>query len=458
MEKPALTLPSPRVDQTLFREVLTAHTSPADWARWFKDLQIHPTPSEVLLVAPSRFVANQVVSRFLTQVESAVRTAGADRRSGVRVTVNPEAPPSRPRPPRPAERPTPASPERARPTGARARHPSNHHRFDNFEVGSSNLMAQAAAASVAEKPGRNYNPLFIYGASGLGKTHLLLAIAQRAREHRPDVTVHYCTSERFVQEFIQSVRTGRMEAFRRRFREVDILILDDFQFLQGKEQTLEEFFWTLDSLHQAGKHLVLGCDRSPRQLQAVADRTRSRISAGLIAEISAPGFDTRMAILAALNRRGPTRLTDEVLGIVAEHITDNIRDLASALRQLQAYAQLTSLPVTPDTVQEQLAPLSGPPSTPRTPQHIISICAESFGTTVDEILAHNRRPAPSEARQVAMYLTRRITGLPYARIGLAFDRGHSTVLSAERRVASRISSDRPFADRVTAILDLVHKC
>ena len=244
------------------------------------------------------------------------------------------------------------------------------------------------------------------GPRGLGKTHLLLAVAQRARERLPDLTIRYCTSEKFVQEFIHSVKRGRMEVFRARFREVDVLILDDFQFLQGKEQTLEEFFWTLDSLHQRGRHVVLGCDRSPRDLAAVADRTRSRISAGLVTEIAAPSHDTRLAILAALNTKSPTALSDEVLGIVAEHITDNIRDLSSALRQLHAYASLTGLSVTPETAGRQLAPLSGRSSAPRTPEDIIAVCADVFETTVAEILDHNRRPLPSAARQVAMYLTR----------------------------------------------------
>lgn len=455
METPALTPPAPTVDRNLFRQALTAHTSPADWSRWFKDLRIRPTASEILLVAPSRFVANQVVNRFQAQVESAVRTAGAGGQSGVRVTVEPHPGAGRSRPPEiPA--PTAPRPPDTRPADPKRRHPSGHHRFDTFEVGPSNLMAYAAAAEVAADPGGKYNPLFIYGASGLGKTHLLLSVAQRARERRPDLTVRYCTSEKFVQEFIQSVKKGRMEAFRARFREPDVLILDDFQFLQGKEQTLEEFFWTLDSLHQRGSHVVLGCDRPPRDLAALADRTRSRISAGLIAEIAVPSYETRLAILAALNAKSRAVLSDEVLGIVAEHITDNIRDLSSALRQLHAYATLTSLSVTPETARRQLAPLSGRSSALRTPEDIIAVCADVFETTVGEILDHNRRPRPSAARQVAMYLTRQITGLTYSRIGAAFDRGHSTVLSAHRRVAARVSSDPRFADRVNAVHELIH--
>ncbi len=448
-----MTTATQSIDRALFREVLTARTSPADWSRWFKDLQIRPTPSEILLVAPSQFVANQVVSRFLAEVESAVRTAGAASRSDIRVTVNSNhrghpSPTTDHRPPTGSVK----SPPPTRPP----RHPSTHHRFDNFEVGPSNLLAHAASTSVAENPGESYNPLFIYGASGLGKTHLLLAIVHRARERRPDLTVRYCTSERFVQEFIRSVSKRRMEKFRSRYRQVDLLVVDDFQFLQGKAQTLEEFFWTLDSLQQKGNHVVIGCDRSPRELEAVADRTRSRVSAGLITEITAPTGDTRMAILQALNDRGPITLTDDVLQIVADHITNNIRDLASALRQLHAYANLTNLPVTPDTVAQQLAPLSGLRSVQRTPEKIIAVCADVFETSVEDILNYNRRPIPSAARQVAMYLTRQITGLPFARIGVVFHRGHSTVLSAHRRVTSQISRDRGFADRVNTIYERIH--
>ncbi len=447
-----LTSTAATIDRSVFRQVLTARTSAAEWSRWFKDLHIELTSSEILLVAPSRFVANQVASRFLAEVESAVRTAGAAGPSGIRVTFDPNSA-TRPPPPGPSKRRLPTREAKPSP---RSRHPTSHHRFDNFEVGTSSLLAHAAATSVAEKPGRHYNPLFIYGASGLGKTHLLLALAHRAKENQPDLRVRYCTSERFVQEFIESVTKRRMQPFRRRFREVDMLILDDFQFLRGKEQTLEEFYWTLDCLLQGGNQVVLGCDRSPRELDAVADRIRSRVSAGLIAELTSPNLETRLVILEALNHRGPVLLSDDVLQMVAEHITDNIRDLASALRQLHAYAQLTNQPVTPETVCRQLAPLSGRPPMPRTPETIVATCADFFETSVDEILAHNRRPVPSEARQIAMYLTRQITGLPYARIGAVFHRQHSTVLSAHRRVASQISRDPRFANQVTTVYNLIH--
>ena len=451
-----MTPPAPSLDRTLFREVLTAHTSPDDWSRWFKDVHISLTSSEVLLEAPSRFVANQVVSRFLSHVKSAAKTAGADLPTRVRVTVNPDRVEPKPSRPNNARRAVPKAPDKRRPPEPSRRHPANRHRFDNFQVGSSNLFAHAAAASVAENPGNHYNPLFIYGASGLGKTHLLLAIAHRARAHQPSLAVSYCTSEKFVQQFIQCVSKRQMEAFRKQFRQVDMLILDDFQFLQGKEQTLEEFFWTFDSLHNDGKHIVLGCDRPPRDLTSVSDRTRSRISAGLITEIAPPGFQTRMAILQRLQGTGPMSLDDNVLRIIADQFTDNIRDLAGALRQLQAYAKLTNLPVTPEAAIQHLAPISGLSSATQTPETIITACALEFGTTAEEILHHNRRPIPSAARQVAMYLTREITGLPFARIGSAFRRGHSTVLSAHRRVLSQISGDRQYAERVNAIYNAIN--
>lgn len=462
-----MTAPAPHLDRTLFRETLTAHTSPDDWSRWFKDIEVALTPSEILLKAPSRFVASQVSNRFLPQVESAAKTAGAGQGSRVKVTVKrfstPRGKPATRSAPGPAtsHRPTPDpapadSPQGPSSAETRLLHPSNHYRFDNFEVGSSNLFAYAAASSVADNPGQHYNPLFIYGMSGLGKTHLLLAIAQRARRHQRGVTVRYCTSEGFVQDFIRSVGKRRMEEFRRRFRAVDMLIMDDFQFLQGKERSLEEFFWTFDSLYTAGKQVVLGCDRPPRDLKGVSPRTRSRISAGLITELVPPGFETRMAILRRLQREQDTSLEDDVLGIIANHLTDNIRDLAAALQQLHAYAKLTRLPVTPQAALQQLAPISTLPPLRQTPETIMTACADAFETTVEEILHHNRRPIPTAARQVAMYLVREITGLPFARIGSAFHRGHSTVLSAHRRVLAQISRDRRFADRVTAIYEAVH--
>lgn len=466
-----MTAPAPRLDRTLFRKSLTAHTSADDWSRWFKDIEVSLTSSEILLQAPSRFVASQVSNRFLSQVESAAKSAGADQACRVRVTVKPLAPTARQREdlapgqdpsgarPTISDRSTrskPAAPTEPGSTDSRLRHPSTHYRFDNFEVGSSNLFAYAAASSVAENPGDLYNPLFIYGGSGLGKTHLLLAIAHRARRRFPGLTVRYCTSEGFVQEFIRSVSKRQMDAFRRRFREIDMLLIDDFQFLQGKEQSLEEFFWTFDSLHSGGGQVVLGCDRPPRDLDSVATRTRSRISAGLIAELVPPGFEARMSILRRLQEQSATPLEDNVLSMVATHLNDNVRDLVAALQQLQAYAQLTDRPVTAEAALRQLAPMSGLPPLRQTPETIIAACAAAFETTVDEILHHNRRPIPSAARQVAMYLVREVTGLPLARIGVAFNRGHSTILSAHRRVVAQISSDPAFAQRVTAIYDAVH--
>jgi chromosomal replication initiator protein len=323
-------------------------------------------------------------------------------------------------------------------------------------VDSSNLFAYAAASSVADHPGENYNPLFIYGGSGLGKTHLLLAVAQGAHQYHRGLTVRYCTSEGFVQEFIRSVSKRKMEAFRRRFRAVDMLIMDDFQFLQGKEQSLEEFFWTLDSLQTAGKHVVLGCDRPPRDLDGVSPRTRSRISAGLITELAPPSFETRMAILQRLQRDQNTPLGDDVLGIVADRVTDNIRDLIAAMQQLHAYAKLTKMPVTPQAALHQLVPMSGLPPLQQTPERILAICADAFDTTIDEILHHNRRPLPTVARQVAMYLVREVTDLPFSRIGSTFKRGHSTIISAHRRVLDQMSRDQRFAEQVTAIYEAVN--
>lgn len=447
-----MTPPAPSLDRTLFKKVLTEHTSPDDWSRWFKDIQVSLTSSEILLSAPSRFVANQVTTRFLSQVESAAKTAGAGTSSQVRVTVSSD----RPEPVARSRRP---SPDLRKPPPAedpKSRHPTNHHRFDTFHVGPSNLFAYAAATCVAENADNRYNPLYIYGSSGLGKTHLLLAIANRARRDRPDLPVRYCTSEQFVHEFIQCVTKRQMEAFRRQFRQVGMLIVDDFQFLQGKTQTLEEFFWTFDSLYSEGKQVILGCDRPPRDLDGVADRTRSRISAGLVTELVPPDFDTRLAILHRLEQGSQQSLEEEVLRIIADRFPDNIRDLVSAVRQLQAYSSLTNLPVTPESALQQLAPIADLPSLPVTPASIIKACADAYGTTIEEILHHNRRPLPSAARQVAMYLTREITGLPFARIGSAFDRGHSTVLAAHRRVQSRLSADNRFVHRVTAIYDAIN--
>ena len=445
--------PSPtRFDHNVFRKVLTASTSTDNWSRWFKDLHVSPNTSEIVVEAPSRFVANQVKTRFLREVEKAARSAGAGTSPvGVRVTVNKtdvvrSSNGGAAASVRSAEKP-PESPAR--------RHPSNFHRFDTFEVGPSNRFAHAAAWTVAEEPGI-YNPLFIYGTSGVGKSHLLYAIANHVRKRHPSLVIRYCTSEAFVQSFIQCVGRRQMEDFRRRFRQVDMLLLDDFQFLEGKEQTLEEFFWTFNSLHQDGKQIVLSCDRPPRDLTAMEDRIRSRVTGGLLADMAPPCLETRLAILRRLNDAYAQPFPPAVLTMVAERITDNIRDLQGALRRLSAYSRLVNQPLTSERVSELLAPLSGLSHSAPTPEKIIAACAKAFETSVAEILDRNRRPVPSAARRVAMYLTRELTDLSYPRIGKAFGRDHSTVISAYRGTLSQMSTNKPFAERVSAIHSSLH--
>ncbi len=449
-----MTSPVQTLDRSLFREVLTARTSAEDWTRWFKDLHVSVTASGVVVEAPSQFVANQVVNRFLPEVESAARSAGG--RHAVRevhVKVNPSPSRSESHPPSPIRggdsRPVAKSP----PSPV---HPTNLHRFDNFEVDRSSQFAFAAAQAVTDYPGQQYNPLFIYASVGLGKTHLLHAIAHAARQTRPGMEILYSTSEQFVQDFVRSVNKRQMQRFRKKFRQVDMLLVDDLQFLEGKEQTLEEFLWTLDSLQGYGKQIVLASDRGPSDLKNIGERVRSRISAGLITEITPPAIDTRLAILSRRQQNSAHRLEDEVLLLIAEHIPNNIRNLISAHRQLAAYSKLTSAPITPQTAVRQLAPISQSFSLPHTPESIMAVCAQAFDTTVEEILHRNRRPAPSIARQVAMYLARQITDLPFARIGQSFQRGHSTVITAHRKVLSRISHDSRFAERVTAIHKAIH--
>ncbi len=461
--------PFPRLDQNLFREVLTARTSADDWARWFKDLHVSLTPSEILIEAPSRFVANQVVTRFLHEVETAARTAGNGTfPREVRVTVNHNPPTSSPsavgihmntdscRPSNDLPPPAYPLPKEKRSQPPDARHPSNSHRFDTFVVGPSNHFAYAAASAVAEAPGDRYNPLFIYAASGLGKSHLLHAIANHTRKRHPGLVVRYCTSEKFLHEFTTSIAKRQMENFRRRFRKVDMLLLDDFQFLEGKEQTLEEFFWTFNTLHQQGKQIVLSCDRRPRDLTAVEDRIRSRVTGGLLADMTPPEFETRLSILRRLKENNPHPLADEIISMIAERVTDNTRDLASALQRLSAYSSLTTGRLTLEHAARLLAPISDLTSITHTPEKIIAVCAQDYGIDANEILDRTRRPIPSLARRIAMYLTRELTGLSFPKIGKAFDRDHSTVISAHRGILSQISRDKRFADRVTAIHNSLH--
>lgn len=317
--------------------------------------------------------------------------------------------------------------------------------FDTYVMGPSNRFAHATAFQVAEDPGQGfYNPLFIYGDSGLGKTHLLHAIGNYALTLYPHLKVRYVNSEEFTNDFINSIRDHRIEEFQRRYRQVDILLIDDIQFLDGKEQTMEEFFHTFNSLYNLNKQIVLTSDLPPAKLQGIEDRLRSRFAMGLTADIQAPDLETRIAILRKKAHAESLEVSPSVLEYIASRISSNVRELEGALLRVTAYAQITQQEADVALAEVVLKNvISEPGDAEITANLIMAQTAAYFGFTVEQLASAERSRPLVEARQSAMYLCRELTNLSLPQIGEAFGgRDHSTVLHAHKKIASLLSSKK----------------
>lgn len=323
--------------------------------------------------------------------------------------------------------------------------------FDTFVIGSSNRFAHAAAVAVAEQPARAYNPLFIYGGSGLGKTHLLHAIGHYTRTLYKGTRVRYVSSEEFTNEFINSIRDDKAANFQRRYRDVDVLLVDDIQFLSGKVQTQEEFFHTFNTLHNANKQIVVTSDLPPKQLPDFEDRMRSRFEWGLITDVQPPDLETRIAILRKKSMQERLVAPPEVLEYIASKISTNIRELEGALIRVTAFASLNRQPVDltiTEVVLKDLFPSETGPEI--TAAQIMAASATYFGVTIDDLCGSSRSRVLVTARQIAMYLCRELTDLSLPKIGQAFGgRDHTTVMHADRKIRHLMAERRSLFNQVT---------
>ncbi|MDL5202636.1 chromosomal replication initiator protein DnaA [Streptomyces sp. ALI-76-A] len=331
--------------------------------------------------------------------------------------------------------------------------------FDTFVIGASNRFAHAAAVAVAEAPAKAYNPLFIYGESGLGKTHLLHAIGHYARSLYPGTRVRYVSSEEFTNEFINSIRDGKGDSFRKRYREMDILLVDDIQFLADKESTQEEFFHTFNTLHNANKQIVLSSDRPPKQLVTLEDRLRNRFEWGLITDVQPPELETRIAILRKKAVQEQLNAPPEVLEFIASRISRNIRELEGALIRVTAFASLNRQPVDlglTEIVLKDLIP-GGEDSAPEiTATAIMGATADYFGLMVEDLCGTSRGRALVTARQIAMYLCRELTDLSLPKIGALFGgRDHTTVMHADRKIRNLMAERRSIYNQVTELTNRI---
>ena len=325
--------------------------------------------------------------------------------------------------------------------------------FDTFVVGPTNKMAHAVSVAVAESPGGAYNPLFLYGGAGLGKTHLMHSIAHHIINNRPDLRVLYVTSEKFTNELIDSLKHDKNKEFRDKYRNIDVLLIDDIQFIIGKESTQEEFFHTFNELYLAKKQIVISSDKPPKDMETLEERIRSRFECGLTADIGSPDYETRMAILRRKEEMDNFHLDDEILKYIATNIKSNIRELEGALNKLLAYSNLEQTEITMEVAMKELQNIISPDK-PReiTPQLIIDVVCEHFHITKEQMISKSRSNDIAKPRQIAMYLCKNMTGVSLENIGeLLGGRDHSTVIHGINKVESELQTNEATVNLLNTI-------
>ncbi|HEX9609325.1 MAG TPA: chromosomal replication initiator protein DnaA, partial [Candidatus Limnocylindria bacterium] len=342
--------------------------------------------------------------------------------------------------------------------GGNALNLNSRYTFSNFIVGSANRLAHAAALSVAERPGNAYNPLFLYGGVGLGKTHLMHAIGNGVAAKFPRKRILYATSEKFTNDFINSIREQKMEDFRNRYRRIDVLLIDDIQFIAERERTQEEFFHTFNAIHEAGKQVVLSSDRPPKAITTLEDRLRSRFEWGLIADLTPPDLETRIAILRSKAEDQLHLIPSEVIDFIARKVVSNVRELEGALNRVVAYASMSGMPV---NIELASAVLSNVMYNPRkksiTPQRIVRAVADYYGVNLDQLRSSKRDRAIVVPRQIAMFLIREETDISLLRIGAELGgRDHSTVLHACAKINRELAENDEMRRELSAVREMIY--
>ena len=441
---------------------IRAQVSDAVWQTTFVGVRTLAIDNGTLLIAvPSLLVKERIEGRYLWMVRDAMADAGASDLD-LRLVVDAPSPVSVDDEGQMILDLCDAEPSRsAAATAALPADPSEpvhgKYTFEAFVTGTSNRFAHAAAQAVAETPARSYNPLFIYGDAGLGKTHLLQAIHHYVNAHYPSYQVRYVSTETFLNEFVDAIRTNTPQEFKRRYREIDVLLVDDIQFMEGKEGLQEEFFHTFNSLYQANRQIVLSSDRPPDSIPTLEDRLRSRFKMGLITDIQPPDLETRLAILRKKSETETKPIDEEVLTFIAENVTDNIRELEGALIRVTAYASLTQQALTVDLARHALSDIIGTQqSRPITPKLIIEKTSDMFGFSIEELKGASRRRPLVTARQIAMYVFRELTDLSYPAIAREFGgRDHTTVIHAVDKIGTLMRERRQIYEQVTELIQSI---
>jgi chromosomal replication initiator protein len=439
---------------------LRTQLAEATWHAWFQGVRAVRLDGDVLVLAvPSTVACERIRSSYRGLLDDSLRDAtGRDIRVELLVDTG-----SRPAnqldledttPPAASETSTSAPPRSETTWASGTLNP--RYTFDQFVIGASNRFAHAAALSVAEAPAQAYNPLFIYGPAGLGKTHLLHAIGHHVRAMFPRKRVRYVSTESFMNDFVEAIRDRtRMPVFKRRYRELDVLLIDDIQFLERTQELQEEFFHTFNQIHNEGGQIVISSDRSPKSIATLEDRLRSRFEWGLITDVQPPEFETRLAILrkkAEAEHLGG--IPAEVLAFIATHIRDNIRELEGALIRVAAYSSLNRAPLSEEVARKVLADLL-PATQPReiTSDLILDETAKMFGWTVDDLCGKSRRRPLVTARQIGMYVMRELTDFSYPRIAEAFGgRDHTTVMYAVDKIKQQMTERHIIFEQVNELI------
>jgi chromosomal replication initiator protein len=418
-------------------DAIREETEHQSYQTWFEPTRaIEITDNALKIEVPNRFFADWLEEHYMGLIGRALEMSGAaDLRPVFQVAH------------RRPDQYEPVSTRRAEPppltvAAADECQLNPRYTFATFIVGGSNRFAQAATMAVAEAPAEAYNPLFIYGGVGLGKTHLTQAIGNYVREHRPELSVYYVSSETFMNELITSIQRGTTLEFRDKYRSKDLLLIDDVQFLAGKESTQEEFFHTFNALYLAHKQIVLTSDRPPKQIATLEERLVSRFESGLVTDIQPPDLETRIAILHEKAELDGISIPNDVIHLIANSVTSNIRELEGSLVRLLAFSSLTGSEITVDLAKEVLSEFLGKPRGPISVARIQQAVAETYGVPVEKMKARGRASQIAHARQVAMFLAREHTHLSLAQIGEHFGgRDHTTVLHAHRKISDELEAN-----------------
>lgn len=449
-------------------QVLRAQVSEAVWFSTFNDaVAIADDKMSLRLQVPNTYVRERILTRYMSLVRDALDEVGASERqllidvqTNTAADVNEQLSTNNTPDQLPAElntslsQPSETTTLKSRTGKGMAVGLNPRYTFETFVKGTSNQFALAAAQRVAETPGRSYNPLFIYGSAGLGKTHLLHAIGYYVHQNYAHYEVRYVSTETFLNEYVDGIRSNTIAAFKRRYREVDVLLIDDIQFMEGKEGLQEEFFHTFNSLHGANKQIVISSDRMPDAIPTLEDRLRGRFRWGLITDIQPPDMETRLAILRNKAERERTSMSHEVLEFIASNVTTNIRELEGALIRVAAYASLNKTQVDVPLAQQLLTDLLTHATVkPRSDEQLLVEIAEHLGFEVEALRGKSRQRPLVQARQTAMYVFRELTDLSYPAIARLFGgRDHTTVIHAVDKTQRMMSERKQVYDQVTELV------